>query len=55
MQSTLVIAALALGIAAPALAQMKEGTFSTTYSGAGAYKGTRIGKEGFLNAWTKTA
>jgi hypothetical protein len=32
MRSTLVIAALTLGIAAPALAQVKEGTFSGTYS-----------------------
>jgi hypothetical protein len=51
MRRTLVIAALALGIAAPALAQTKEGTFSGTYSGAGTYKATAIGKEGFLNAW----
>ena len=51
MQSTLVIAALALGIAAPALAQMKEGTFSGTYSSAGTYKGIPIGKERIVSAW----
>jgi hypothetical protein len=51
MRSTLVIAALTLGIAAPALAQMKEGTFSGTYSSAGTYKGIAIGKERIVSAW----
>ena len=51
MRSTLVIAALTLGIAAPALAQMKEGTFSGTYSSYGTYKGIPIGKERFLSAY----
>jgi hypothetical protein len=51
MRRTLVIAALALGIATPALAQVKEGTFSGTYSGFGTYKGTPIGKERVLSAW----
>jgi hypothetical protein len=48
MRSTLAIAALMLGIAAPALAQMKEGTFSGTYSAFGTYKAMPIGKERVL-------
>jgi hypothetical protein len=51
MQRTLIIAALALGIATPALAQMKEGTFSGTYTAFGTYKATPIGKERFLSTW----
>jgi hypothetical protein len=51
MRRTLVIAALALGISTPALAQMKEGTFSVTYSSAGTGKATAIGKERLLIAW----
>ena len=48
MRRTLVIAALALGIATPTLAQMKEGTYSGTYSSYGTSKATVIGKERLL-------
>jgi hypothetical protein len=51
MRRTLVIAALALGISMPALAQMKEGTFSGTYSAYGTYKATPIGKERGLSTF----
>jgi hypothetical protein len=51
MRRTLVIAALALGIATPALAQMKEETYSGTYSGYGTSKATPIGKERFVSTW----
>jgi hypothetical protein len=50
MRRTLVIAALAFGFATPALAQMKEGTFSGTYSSYGTAKATAIGKERLLVA-----
>ena len=55
MRRTLVIAALALGISTPALAQMKEGTFSVTFSGAGTGKAIAIGKERLLIAWDENA
>jgi hypothetical protein len=45
MRSTLIIAALTLGFATPASAQMTEGTFSGTFSSYGTYKATPIGKE----------
>jgi hypothetical protein len=45
MRSTLVIAALTLGFATAASAQMKEGTVSGTFSAAGTYKAIPIGKE----------
>jgi hypothetical protein len=38
MRRTLVMATLAFGFATPALAQMKEGTYSGTYSAYGTYK-----------------
>jgi hypothetical protein len=51
MQRTLVIAALALGISMPALAQMQEGQYSGTYSAFGTAKATTIGKERLLTVW----
>jgi hypothetical protein len=54
MRRTLVIAALALAIATPTLAQMKEGTFSVTVSSAGTFKATAIGKERLLSAWDES-
>jgi hypothetical protein len=50
MRRTLVIAALVLGFATPALAQMKEGTYSGSYTGYGTYKVTPVGKERILSA-----
>jgi hypothetical protein len=51
MRRTLAIAALALGIATPALAQTKEGTYSGTYTAYGTYKATPIGKERGLSTF----
>jgi hypothetical protein len=51
MRSTLVIAALTLGFPTAASAQMKEGTYSGTYSGFGTYKAAAIGKERSLSTW----
>jgi hypothetical protein len=50
MRRTLVIVAITLGISTPALAQMKEGTVSGTYSSYGTAKVTPIGKERLLVA-----
>ena len=55
MRRTLVIAALALGIATPALAQMKEGTYNGTFSGYSTYKATQIGKERVLTTFDTNA
>ncbi len=48
MRCTLLIAALTLGVAAPALSQTQEGTFKGTYSSYGTYKAMPVGKERLL-------
>jgi hypothetical protein len=49
-----VAAVLSLGIASPSSAQMKEGTFSGTYSGFGTVKATPVGKDRLLVAVDET-
>jgi hypothetical protein len=48
-------AALAFGVAAIAADLPKEGTYSGTFSGFGAFKATPIGKERLLVVWDETA
>jgi hypothetical protein len=47
----IIIPLLSLGCAAPALAQMQEGSFSGTYSSYGTFKANPLGKERVLTAW----
>ena len=49
-----VAAVLSLGIASPSSAQMKEGTFSGTYSGFGTVKAMPVGKDRLLVAVDET-